>query len=123
MESSPVLIRLKVRAICYTAHSCPLCKKGSASMKLTGSRVFNIVVILVLGAIFGSVIHAQSRTSAKSDGPELQLFNKLLDAVEENAAMPIDSDKAIYGAIDGMLRTLDPHSKFFDPSAFKSLQE
>jgi len=92
-------------------------------MKLTGSRVFNLVVILVFGAIFGTVIHAQSRTTPKSDGPELQLFNKLLDAVEENAAMPIDSDKAIYGAIDGMLRTLDPHSKFFDPSAFKSLQE
>jgi carboxyl-terminal processing protease len=32
----------------------------------------------------------------------------------------VDSDKAVYGAIDGMLRTLDPHSKFFDPKAFNS---
>jgi len=92
-------------------------------MKFTGSRVFNLVVVLVLGVIFGSVIHAQSKSSAKTDGPELALFNKLLDAVEENSAVTVDSDKAIYGAIDGMLRTLDPHSKFFDPSAFKSLQE
>src|SRR6185369_7712564 len=35
----------------------------------------------------------------------------------------VDSDKAVYGAIDGMLRTLDPHSKFFDPKAFNSLRE
>src|SRR5215831_11620413 len=92
-------------------------------MKVTSSRVFNLVVILVFGVIFGSAIHAQSRSSAKSDGPELQLFNKLLDAVEENSAVQVDSDKAIYGVIDGMLRILDPHFKFFDPSAFKSLQE
>ena len=47
----------------------------------------------------------------------------MLDTVEVNYATPIDSDKAIYGAIDGMLRTLDPHSKFFDPKAFSQLQE
>src|SRR5207245_10643925 len=43
--------------------------------------------------------------------------------VEENYASDVDSDKAVYGAIDGMLRTLDPHSKFFDPKAFTSLRE
>jgi len=35
----------------------------------------------------------------------------------------VESDKAVYGAIDGMLRTLDPHSKFFDPKEFASLRE
>jgi len=95
-------------------------------MKLTESRAFNLVVILLLGAILGGAIHGQSRTVAKSDSdyqPTLALFNNLLVTVEENYATPIDSDKAIYGAIDGMLRTLDPHSKFFDPKAFASLQE
>ena len=43
--------------------------------------------------------------------------------VEENYATPVESDKAVYGAIDGMLRTLDPHSKFFDPKEFASLRE
>ena len=96
-------------------------------MKFTDSRVFNLVVILILSAVLGGVMHAQSRVTPKPDAAEnlaaLALFNKLLDTVEDNFATPIDSDKAIYGAIDGMLRTLDPHSKFFDPKAFGQLQE
>src|SRR5438034_3265953 len=96
-------------------------------MKFTGSRIFNLIVILIFTAILGSVIHAQSRPTPKPNAAEdqaaLVLFTKLLDTVEDNYATPIDSDKAIYGAIDGMLRTLDPHSKFFDPKAFGQLQE
>jgi len=96
-------------------------------MKITDSRVFNLVVMVLLAVIFGGVMHAQSRTTTKPDSAAdtaaLILFNKLLDAVEVNYATPIDPDKAIYGAIDGMLRTLDPHSKFFDPKAFGQLQE
>jgi carboxyl-terminal processing protease len=44
--------------------------------------------------------------------------------VEQNFADPVDPDKSIYnGAIPGMLRTLDPHSNFFDPKAFQLLKE
>ncbi|MGH9583228.1 MAG: S41 family peptidase, partial [Bryobacteraceae bacterium] len=41
-----------------------------------------------------------------------------------NYADKLSPDKAIYkGAIPGMLRTLDPHSNFFDPKAFAGLRE
>jgi carboxyl-terminal processing protease len=44
--------------------------------------------------------------------------------VEQNYAEPVEADKAIYdGAIPGMLRVLDPHSTFFDPKAYTSLNE
>jgi carboxyl-terminal processing protease len=95
-------------------------------MKFTESRVFNLLVIFVLSAILAGVMQAQSRSATKVDSADessLALFSKVLDNVEVNYATPIDSDKAIYGAIDGMLRTLDPHSKFFDPKAFSQLQE
>ena len=59
----------------------------------------------------------------EEDAESLRLFNNLLVLVEENYATRIDSERAVYGAIDGMLRTLDPHSKFLDPKAFKSLRE
>jgi len=36
----------------------------------------------------------------------------------------VNSDKAIYkGAIPGMLRTLDPHSNFFDPKEYQALRD
>src|SRR5579863_1105980 len=45
-------------------------------------------------------------------------------AVEQESADPVSLDAAIYeGAIPGMLRTLDPHSSFFDPGQFRQLQE
>ena len=40
--------------------------------------------------------------------------------VEQNFADQVKPDKAIYkGAIPGMLRTLDPHSNFFDPKDYQ----
>jgi carboxyl-terminal processing protease len=51
-------------------------------------------------------------------------FTKVYALVEKNFADPLAADKAIYkGAIPGMLRTLDPHSSFFDPREFQLLRE
>ena len=51
-------------------------------------------------------------------GQSMKSFTSVYDAVEQNFADKVDADKAIYnGAIPGMLRTLDPHSNFFDPKA------
>ncbi len=52
---------------------------------------------------------------------------KIIDifvTLDEQAADPVSPDQAIYqGAIPGMLRTLDPHSIFFDPEQFQQLQQ
>lgn len=54
----------------------------------------------------------------------IQEFTKVYDAVDQNYADKLSPDKAIYsGAIPGMLRTLDPHSNFFDPKEFAGLRE
>ena len=51
-------------------------------------------------------------------------FTSVYDVVEQNFADKVDADKAVYnGAIPGMLRTLDPHSNFFDPKAYAALRE
>jgi carboxyl-terminal processing protease len=43
--------------------------------------------------------------------------------LEQNAADPVSSEQAFYqGAIPGLLRHLDPHSVFFDPSQFEQLK-
>src|SRR5579862_9565341 len=45
------------------------------------------------------------------------------DTVESQAADPVTSAQAFFGgAIPGMLRTLDPHSSFFEPDQFQQLQ-
>ncbi|HMD49556.1 MAG TPA: S41 family peptidase [Bryobacteraceae bacterium] len=68
--------------------------------------------------------------SAATSGPEEDLkasihqFTKIYEVVENNFADKVTSDKGIYkGAIPGMLRTLDPHSNFFDPKDFQALKD
>src|ERR1700685_709179 len=88
---------------------------------------FVIVLGSVLGGVFGPGV---TGVSAASSGPEEDLktniknFTKVYELVENNFADKVTSDKGIYkGAIPGMLRTLDPHSNFFDPKDFQSLRE
>jgi carboxyl-terminal processing protease len=44
--------------------------------------------------------------------------------MEQNAADPISSEQVFYqGAIPGLLRTLDPHSIFFDPGQYDQVKK
>ncbi len=54
----------------------------------------------------------------------LRQFTQAYELVEQNFAEQLPADKAIYGgAVQGMLRTLDPHSNFLDPKAYQLLQQ
>jgi len=64
------------------------------------------------------------------DDPADQLardLKKLIDVfsiADREAADPVIPDQAFYqGAIPGMLKTLDPHSIFFDPGQFEQLKQ
>ena len=68
--------------------------------------------------------------AALADDPADQMareLKKLIDvfaAVESQGADPVAPDTAFFqGAIPGMLRTLDPHSIFFDPGQYDQLKQ
>jgi carboxyl-terminal processing protease len=89
--------------------------------------LFLLVIALcsVLGGLYGPHVQAAATTGDSEDlGANLKAFTKVYGLVEQNFAEPVDPDKAIYkGAIPGMLRTLDPHSTFFDPREYQLLRE
>jgi carboxyl-terminal processing protease len=63
-------------------------------------------------------------TAAASLAEEIKKMVDVFVAIDDQAADPVSPDQAIYeGAIPGMLRTLDPHSSFFDPGQFQQLQQ
>ncbi len=65
-----------------------------------------------------------SNTSDEDIRTSIKNFTKVYDIVDQNYADKLSADKGIYsGAIPGMLRTLDPHSNFFDPKEFAGLRE
>lgn len=65
---------------------------------------------------------AGATTAKSSQYGALTIFSKVLAHVEESYIEAVDSDDLIYGAIKGMVGSLDPHSAFLDPDEFKILQ-
>ena len=55
---------------------------------------------------------------------EIKRLADVYALVEGRAADPVSPDQAFYqGAIPGLLKTLDPHSVFFDPGQFEQLSQ
>jgi len=78
----------------------------------------------VLAGMFGPGVNAVAAAGNEDVNSATRAFSKVFGLVEENFADKVDPDRAIYqGAIPGMLRTLDPHSNFYDPRAFKAMRE
>jgi carboxyl-terminal processing protease len=83
------------------------------------AAVFIICVCAVVGGLFGrSALVAQDRIP-----DQYKVFTAALASVEAEYAGEVDSDRLVYGAIAGMLQTLDPHSSFFDPKAYAQMRE
>jgi carboxyl-terminal processing protease len=84
-----------------------------------------IFLCSLIGGIFGPQVQAAATIADGDDiGASLKSFTSVYGLVEQNFADKVDPDKAIYkGAIPGMLRTLDPHSNFFDPRDYELLRE
>ena len=91
-----------------------------------------LVVCAMLGGLYGPQVEATTASGSDSSfQASLREFTSIYDKIQENYATPVDPNKAIYGptnsnflgAIPGMLRTLDPHSNFFDPRAYAMLRE
>src|SRR5437870_11593217 len=86
-----------------------------------------ILVCALLGGFYGARVKANSVVNDDKDDDthqSLKILTKVYAAVEENYADPVSPEKAIYdGAVPGMLRTLDPHTNFFDPKSYQLLRE
>ena len=53
---------------------------------------------------------------------KLNIFAKVLSYVENNYVTHVDDQKLIYGAIKGMMDTLDPHSVFMSPEQYRQIK-
>jgi len=85
-----------------------------------------VVVALTANLLIGARIYMTTAQAAEKDSPysSLELFSFVLEKVRKDY---VDGQKLtyqdlVYGALKGMLNTLDPHSEFMEPEKYKELQ-
>ena len=75
---------------------------------------------LVLLVFTGGVQHGT--TAIEDTYEKLKVFTEILSLVQSNYVDEVKSKELIYGAVKGMLETLDPHSAFMPPETFREMQ-
>lgn len=81
--------------------------------------ILTVVISALAGGFFGSGLMA---TKDEID-QQYRVFTSALAAIEREYVEDVPSDRLVYGAIEGMLHTLDPHSSFFDPRSYAQMRE
>jgi carboxyl-terminal processing protease len=86
-----------------------------------------LAVALILSPLFVSAQTAGTPgTSGSGSNAEtyraLSLFGDVFSKVKEDYVEPVEDDKLIEAAINGMLTSLDPHSSYLNAKSFRDMQ-
>jgi len=85
--------------------------------------VLVIFGVFLIGVLIGSGQYQKVSALSNTTFEELKLFSDVIHIIQKDYVEETKSKDLIYGAIKGMLETLDPHSAFMPPSMFKEMQE
>jgi len=91
-------------------------------MQMKPARRLGFVAIAILTGCT-ALAPLPARAASDEAYEKIDVFAQVLQYVQNSYVDEVDSRKLIYGAIRGMLKTLDPHSNFMTPEEFKSMQE
>ena len=79
---------------------------------------FLVVLLLVFGPYGDSRVAAIERDTYRS----LKEFNEILDIIQKNYVEEVKTKTLLEGAINGMMKELDPHSAYMSPDMYKDLE-
>ena len=89
------------------------------SYRSLSAAVFVVAFCALVGGFYGrSALVAQDQIP-----DQYKVFAAALGAIETTFVGEAGSDRLVYGAISGMLQTLDPHSNFMDPRSYAQMRE
>ena len=87
---------------------------------------FPLAAVVTLASVSVGVLLGTATVGTQGRvNDRLQIYSNALAQIEENYVEPLDklcttpdvcgTESLVYSSIEGMLRTLDPHSSFFSP--------
>jgi carboxyl-terminal processing protease len=88
------------------------------------SRLGAVSIGLVIGStVAGGFFGGRAIAGGGRLNEQLHLYTAMLGAIERDYMEEVGSDKLVAGSIKEMLRTLDPHSNFFEQRDYQTMQE
>jgi carboxyl-terminal processing protease len=82
-----------------------------------------VVFVLAVSALVGGTFGRRALAVDDKVPAHYKTFSAALSAIESGYVEALESDRLVYGAVRGMLATLDPHSSFFDPREYAQMRE
>ena len=90
--------------------------------KYITSAIAGALAGVVLTAQFAGPLVAQEASDQQTVYEQLDLFGNIFERIRADYVEPVDDKALIEAAINGMLTSLDPHSSYMPPAAFKEMQ-
>ena len=82
-----------------------------------------LLAVAVVGALlFLSPAALHLASAARDTYGQLEVFANTLSIIRKNYVEDVSNEHLIEGAIEGMMRSLDPHSAYLTPELYKELQ-
>ena len=85
-------------------------------------RLTLFIAITSISLLIASGILAAKKDDNKNLYEQVELFSDAMSYVRSNYVEELKDKDLIYGALKGMLASLDPYSQFMDPDSFKEMQ-
>lgn len=81
-----------------------------------------IAAAAALVVLIGFGVQRKCVAGGGNEYDSIELFTDVLKIVQKNYVEEVDTKKLVYGAINGMLSSLDPHSSFLPPDMYKEMK-
>jgi carboxyl-terminal processing protease len=85
-------------------------------------KQYALVGVGAAAGFAAALILLPSAHGASSFYRQLDLFSDAFGKVRDDYVRPVDDNELVSAAIQGMVSSLDPHSSYMDPAAFKDFQ-
>jgi carboxyl-terminal processing protease len=93
----------------------------ASTLKNTGLIAVGVIAGVAVTMQFSALAYKPVEPSMPLD--QLQQLAKVVDIIQSDYVEPVEGGKLLTDAITGMVDSLDPHSAYLDPSAYRELRE
>lgn len=81
-----------------------------------------IVALFIPGVLFGEEEEKETAEKPENLYQNLELFARVIEIIRKNYVKEVLPQELIYGALHGMLSSLDPYSQFMEPDIYNEMK-